>query len=51
MARKTLKELKKYAHKAIPVKICTDEKISLGELFLMSDKLMTRLAIRELNDF
>lgn len=50
-ARKALKEINKYAHKAIPVEICTYEKISLGELFLMSDKLMTRLAIRELNDF
>lgn len=50
-ARKALKEIKKYAHKAIPVEICTGEKISLGELFLMSDKLMARFAIRELNDF
>lgn len=50
-ARKALKEIKKYAHKVIPVEICTDEKLSLGELFLMSDKLMTRLAIRELHDF
>lgn len=50
-ARKALKEIKKYAHKAIPVEICPDEKISLEELFLMFDKLMTRLAIRELHDF
>ena len=50
-ARKALKEIKKYANKSIFVKICSDEKISLGELFLMSDKLMARLAIRELNDF
>lgn len=50
-ARKALKEIKKYANKTIPVETCTDEKISLGELFLMSDKLMARLAIRELNDF
>ena len=50
-ARKSLKEIKKYANNAIPVEICTDEKISLGELFLMSDKLMARLAIRELHDF
>ena len=50
-ARKALKEIKKYANKSIFVKICSDEKISLEELFLMSDKLMTKLAIRELNDF
>lgn len=50
-ARKALKEIKKYAHKVIPVEMCTDEQNTLGELFLMSDKLMARLAIRELNDF